>query len=44
VRELKYFVQLGFSSDGVGTDKKSSSILIYENKGTEIYTENNGVD
>ncbi len=35
---------LGFSSDRVTTDKKSSSIPIYYNKDTGIYTENNGVD
>jgi hypothetical protein len=33
------FVQLGFSSIGVATDKESSSILIYSNKDTEIYAE-----
>ncbi len=33
------FVQLCFSSNGVTTDKKSSSILIYPNKDTGIYTE-----
>jgi hypothetical protein len=37
-------VQLGFSLDRVTTDKNSSSILIYTNKDTEIYTENNGVN
>jgi len=37
-------VQLGFSSDKVTTDKKSSSILIYANKDTEIYIENNGIN
>jgi hypothetical protein len=41
---LFFFVQLGFSSDGVMTDKKSSSKLIYQNKDTVIYTESNGVD
>ncbi len=37
------FVQLGISSDRVMTDKKSSSILIYQNKDTGIHTEDNGV-
>jgi len=32
-------MQLGFSSSGVAIDKKSSSILIYKNKDTDIYTE-----
>ncbi len=34
------FIKLGFSSIGVTTDKKSSKILIYSNKGNSIYTEN----
>jgi len=38
------FAQLDFSLDGVTTDKKSSSILIYWNKDSDIYTENDGVD
>jgi hypothetical protein len=29
---------------GVMADKKSSSILIYSNKGVSIYTENESVD
>jgi hypothetical protein len=33
------FLQLGFSSIGVATDKECSSILIYSSKDTEIYTE-----
>ncbi len=32
------FMQLGFSSFTVMTDKKSSTILIFENKDTNIYT------
>jgi hypothetical protein len=38
------FVQLGFPSDRVMPDKKSSSILIYLYKDTEIYAENIGID
>jgi hypothetical protein len=40
---MEVFVQLGFLSDRVMTDKKSSSILIYLNKDTVIYTKNIGI-
>ncbi len=35
-------MQLDFSLNGVVTDKKSSWILIYKNRGTGIYTEKGG--
>jgi hypothetical protein len=41
---VRVFVQLGISSNGVTTEKKFSSILIYQNKDTYIYTENDGID
>ncbi len=36
------FVQLGFSMSKV-TDKKFTWILIYQNKGRSIYSENDGL-
>ncbi len=42
--KMKVFVKLSFSSNGVMTDKKSSTILIYKNRDTNIYTEKVGVD
>ncbi len=42
--KVKVFVKLGFSSNGVMTDKKSSTILIYKNRDTNIYTEKVGID
>jgi len=41
---IKIFIKLGFSSNRVMTDKKSSTLLIYSNKGGEIYTENENVN
>ncbi len=39
---ISIFVQLDFSSNGVMTNKKSSLILIYYNRGTGINTEKGG--
>ncbi len=43
---MDILVKLGLSSDGTFnrvTYKKSSSILIYQNQGTDIYLKNGGV-
>ncbi len=42
--EWKYFCAIGFFFFEVMTDKKSSTILIYKNTDTAIYTENNGIN
>jgi hypothetical protein len=42
--DIYIFVQLGFSSFRVTTDKKSSTILIYQNEDTNVCTENDGID
>ncbi len=40
----KYFRAIGFLFFEVMTDKRSSTILIYKNTDTAIYTKNNSIN